>query len=212
MVDLTDGKRRIVERLKRVEQATAVEIADEFGLTDTAVRQHLDALEASGLVERSVAAAPSRGRPPTWWRLAPLANDLFPDRHGDLTVELIASIREALGDDALDQVIATRTGRQLAAYQRAISDPATTTVAVRVRRLAELRTAEGYLAEVTDDDGSLLLTEHHCPICDAAAACQGLCAAELDLFRAALGPDVIVAREQHLRSGDTRCAYRISVA
>ena len=56
-----------------------------------------------------------------------------------------------------------------------------------------------------------LLIEHHCPICVAATSCQGLCHSELELFRAALGPEVTVAREQHLLSGDTRCAYRISV-
>ena len=43
---LSDAKRRIVERLKRVESATAPELAASFGLTDTAVRQHLEGLEA----------------------------------------------------------------------------------------------------------------------------------------------------------------------
>jgi predicted ArsR family transcriptional regulator len=32
------------------------------------------------------------------------------------------------------------------------------------------------------------------------------------VFRTALGPDVRVEREQHLLSGDQRCAYRISAA
>lgn len=80
-----------------------------------------------------------------------------------------------------------------------------------MRRLADLRTAEGYVAEsVEQPNGDVLLIEHHCPICDAASTCQGFCTAELQLFERALGPDVNVAREQHLLSGDTRCAYRIS--
>jgi predicted ArsR family transcriptional regulator len=56
----------------------------------------------------------------------------------------------------------------------------------------------------------MLLLEHHCPICDAASACQGLCRAELDLFRETLGGDVEVTRAQHVLSGDLRCAYRVS--
>jgi predicted ArsR family transcriptional regulator len=212
MADLTDAKRRIVERLKRVENATAPQLAREFGLTDTAIRQHLDSLTESGLVERTNAPSVGRGRPPVIWRLSRLAADLFPDRHADLTVELIASIREALGDQALERVIAARTKHQLAAYQRALGALSTDSVSVRVRRLADIRTAEGYLAEAIEQpDGDVVLVEHHCPICDAANVCQGFCAAELELFRGALGSNLTVRREQHLLGGDTRCAYRVSL-
>ena len=58
--------------------------------------------------------------------------------------------------------------------------------------------------------GAFLLTENHCPICAAATACQGFCTTELDLFRAVLGPGVVVERTQHIVSGDRRCAYRIT--
>ncbi len=212
MAELTDAKRRIVDRLKHLEHATAPQLAAEFGLTDTAVRQHLESLADSGLVERAAAPMRGRGRPPVRWRLSPLAAGLFPDRHADLTVELIASIRAALGEAALERVIAVRTARQGIAYLATLG-PLTdgAAVAVRVRRLAEVRSAEGYLAETVDlPDGDVLLIEHHCPIGEAAAACKGLCAAELDLFRSALGPDATVEREQHLLGGDTRCSYRIA--
>jgi predicted ArsR family transcriptional regulator len=79
-----------------------------------------------------------------------------------------------------------------------------------VRALGEQRTAEGYLAEVVHRGNDLLLIEHHCPICSAATACQGLCRSELEVFQAALGASVTVTREEHLLSGDARCAYRIS--
>ena len=85
-------------------------------------------------------------------------------------------------------------------------------VGVRVRALAERRTQEGYLAEALVDGDEWLLVEHHCPICVAATSCQGLCSSELEVFQQALGADVTVRREQHLLSGDTRCAYRIARA
>jgi predicted ArsR family transcriptional regulator len=56
----------------------------------------------------------------------------------------------------------------------------------------------------------MVLVEHHCPICEAAGACPGLCRTELELFREALGDDVTVERTQHLLGGDTRCAYRVT--
>jgi predicted ArsR family transcriptional regulator len=208
--ELSDTKRRIIERLKRVESATATGLAAEFGLTDTALRQHLDALEEVGMVTRSVAEPTGRGRPPVHWQLAPAAAGAFPDRHGELSVDLITSMRQTLGDKALDRVIAARADRQAAGYALALGD--TKDVAVRVRRLADLRSDEGYLAEVAPDGDAYILIEHHCPIRDAAAACGALCSAELDAFRRALGPGVTVTRTQHVLAGDRRCAYRVEAA
>jgi predicted ArsR family transcriptional regulator len=213
MAEITDAKRRILERLKRTESATAPELAAAFGLTDTAVRQHLEALEVAGMVDRAPTAPSGRGRPPVAWRLSDEAYGLFPDRHADLTVELLAAIRVALGDEGLAQVIARRADGQRTAYRNALPDPATTPISDRVARLADLRTAEGYLAEaVPDDDGAVLLVEHHCPIADAARTCTGLCQSELELFRTVLGADVVVERTQHLVAGDQRCAYRVRPA
>jgi predicted ArsR family transcriptional regulator len=204
---LGETKRRIVDHLKRAD-ATAVELARELGMTEVAVRQHLDSLEEHELVERQSRPPVGRGRPATVWRLTELARDLFPDRHGDLTVELLGAVREALGDEGLQRVIDTRADAQRRAYLRAV--PKRGSLRARVEALARVRTAEGYVAEVVDDGPDLLLIEHHCPICTAAAACQGLCQSELELFREVLGPAVSVERTQHALAGDRRCAYRVS--
>jgi predicted ArsR family transcriptional regulator len=207
VAELSDAKRRIVEVLKRVESASAHDLAGQFSTTTTAVRQHLEALEQAGLVERFEGPIVGRGRPALRWRTTALATELFPDRHGQLTVELLQSVRASLGDAALQKVIDQRSREQSESYRAALGD---TPVPVRVRTLAERRSEEGYLAEVVEDDGDLVLIEHHCPICVAATSCQGLCRSELEVFQEVLGPTVKVTREQHLLSGDTRCAYRIS--
>jgi predicted ArsR family transcriptional regulator len=205
---VSDAQRRIVERLQRVDWAVAPSLASDLGLTGAAVRQHLDALLALGLVAHDTGTAEGRrGRPALRWRLTPLARSLFPDRHADLTVELLDLMREELGDDAVERVVERRAAKQASAYGLALADRDGRD---RAERLAQLRTAEGYEAEVVDGgDGDLLLVEHHCPVCEAASACQGLCRGELDTFRSALGQDVDVTREQHLLSGDGRCVYRI---
>jgi len=206
-----DTKRRIVNHLKRVDGATATELAEAFGVTSTAVRQHLDDLVGSGLVQPSEAVGNGgRGRPAARWRLADGAETLFPDRHGDLTVELIQSIREALGEEALDAVIGSRSARQRDLYAAEL-DQAGTAVSIRAGRLAEMRSAEGYMAQVTgNEDGSLTLVEHHCPICEAASVCQALCRDELETFQALFEGQATVTREQHLLAGDQRCVYRIN--
>ena len=200
-------KRALVERLKRSGGLTAAALARELGVTEAAIRQHLDALSDRGLVERRTRTPSGRGRPPSEWWLTDLAQDLFPDRHADLTVQLLASIREAAGEEGLDRVIAARTKSQLAEYRERID--ADTTLPARVQLLADVRTAEGYMAEARADGDDVLLVEHHCPVCEAATECQGLCRSELELFQDVLGPDAEVTREQHLLSGDARCTYRI---
>jgi len=207
VIELSDAKRRLIERLKRVDSATASELAAEFDLTDTAVRQHLESLLEAGLVRRIVGNAQGRGRPASQWQLTDGADGAFPDRHGDLTVDLIESIRSTLGEDALDRVIGERARRQIALYRRTVGNDG---VEVRVRRLAEQRSAEGYVAEVTVDGDDLMLIEHHCPVRAAAGSCGALCRSELEVFVTALGDDVAVTRVQHVLSGDHRCAYRIS--
>ncbi len=204
-----DTKRRLLDQLKRVDGATVAELAAALGITPTGVRQHLDALQSNGLVDaEEPVATGGRGRPPARWTLTPLATELFPDRHSDLTVELIAAIRAAVGEEGLDAVISARTARQREAY-RAVVDG--TDLAERVEQLATQRASEGYLAEaVRHDDGTIELVEHHCPICDAAASCAGLCRDELALFREVLGDDAHVERSSHLLSGDARCTYRIT--
>jgi predicted ArsR family transcriptional regulator len=206
---LTDAKRRVLERLKRLDGSTAGELARALKLTEAGVRQHLDHLEGHGLVERRRRGTSARGRPPVEWSLTPLAAELFPDRHGDLTVELLDAIRDAVGEDGLDRVIDARAERQQAAYQRVVPDPASAPLRRRVAALARQRSAEGYMAEARPDGDGVLLIEHHCPVCSAAAACTGLCRGELELFRVVLGADVNVDRTQHMIAGDRRCVYRI---
>jgi predicted ArsR family transcriptional regulator len=136
-----------------------------------------------------------------------LAIDLFPDRHRDLTLELLAAVRAAVGESGLDAVLAARDRTQLALLTEAMGER--TDLRERTEVLAAHRTRQGYMAEVVDDGEAVLLVEHHCPVCAAADSCQNLCRNELELFRDALGASADVERTQHLLSGDDRCVYRI---
>lgn len=213
-------KQRVVEHLQTVSSATAPELARLMGVTDAAMRQHLEQLELDGVVRRLATDSPTdvrhRGRPAVHWALdlrdSQTAIDgfptAFPDRHDELVVDLVRAIRDELGDDALERVIARRGEQQSVAYARIVGSG---TLLERVERLARQRDVEGYRADATSaDDGSVTLTEHHCAIADAARSCGNLCESELVVFRRALGPHASVERTQHAMSGDGRCSYRIT--
>jgi predicted ArsR family transcriptional regulator len=183
---------------------TAAALAKRLEMTAVAARQHLAPLEAEGLVayeERGKGV----GRPAREWRLSDKAAALFPDSHGELAVAMLASMREAFGDDGLDRLVALRTEAQIRAYRGRVSPRAP--LHRKVAELAAIRREEGYMAEWSRDGKAFLLVENHCPICAAARTCQSLCKGELELFRTVLGAEV--ERTEHILAGARRCTYRI---
>jgi predicted ArsR family transcriptional regulator len=201
---------RLLTLLKKGGPQTVNELGCASGVCGEAARQQLQRLAAEGLV--SATAEPRGvGRPAQVWRLTPAGNSRFPDGHAQLTAQLINAIRSRFGECALDGLLESRAAEAAACYRRALAGA--TDVGDRVARLAAARTAEGYMAEaLPGEGGGFLLVENHCPICVAAAACQGFCRAELKTFRDVLGPDVTVERTEHIVRGDRRCAYRITPA
>ncbi len=183
-------------------------IGQELGITGEAARQQLLRLAQEGLVE-AMASSTGVGRPTQLWSLTPAAQSRFPDTHAALTVQLLELVETTLGPNALDAVITARENLTREAYKAAVAGKSD--IKDRTAALVDLRTREGYMAEWREEpDGSLLLIENHCPICAAATACQGFCRAELDVFRAILGPEAQIEREEHIVSGGRRCSYRIT--
>lgn len=204
----TPAQRAILDHLKRNGPAEAAGLADELGVTTMAVRQHLNALEEAGLVcTEDADRSGMRGRPSRQWKLTPKADTYFSDAHADLSVELIANVRDVFGEQGLTRLIARRTSQQISAYRSDLASA--TSLRERVRRLVKLRTDAGYLAEMQVAPDGFLLIENHCPICRAARACTGLCRQELEVFQAALGRDVLIERTEHILAGSRRCAYHI---
>ncbi len=201
---------RVLMALKMHGSLSASAIGAMLGTTGEAARQQLARLADEGLVEARSAAA-GVGRPTQLWALTAAAQSRFPDTHAALTVQLLDIVRQQLGEGALDTIIATREAETRRAYEAATAGAQD--LRDRVAALASLRTQEGYMAAWTEQpDGTLLLVENHCPICAAATACQGFCRAEIEVFRAVLGPDVAVEREDHIVSGGRRCSYTIRAA
>lgn len=199
---------RVLMALKMRSGLSSSALGQELGITGEAARQQLLRLAQDGLVE-AISSSTGVGRPTQLWSLTPAAQSRFPDTHAALTVQLLELVQTTLGPQALDTIITAREDLTRQAYEIAVAD--TADLKSRTAALVDLRSREGYMAEWREeDDGSLLLIENHCPICAAATACQGFCRAELDVFRAILGPDVHVEREEHIVSGGRRCSYRIT--
>ena len=175
---LTATRTTVLDLLKRGGPQSAGALAEQLGVTAMAVRLHLYDLAEEGLLEET-SKPQGRGRPTKIWSLTEAAVRAFPDAHQGLALEMIGSIREMFGEEGLAKVIDRHSDSQLAAYREELSG--LDSIGARVRRLTELRTAEGYMAVAAQDGDDWLLIENHCPICSAAKACTDGKTARTDL-------------------------------
>ena len=179
------SEERILHLLKTRGDARAASLASALGISASAVRQHLDALHAKKLVEHDDRRE-SPGRPKRYWRLSVSGHARFPDTHSQLTTELLRSMRVVFGEAGIEKLIEERERATLAEYRRVLRGARN--LEDKVKRLTAIRRDEGYMAECRQHaDGSWLLIENHCPICAAAAQCEGFCRSELNIFARVLG-------------------------
>ncbi|MDH1471447.1 helix-turn-helix transcriptional regulator [Shewanella bicestrii] len=198
---------KIIQLLKLHGPLTAKTLAEELALTTMGVRQHLQALEDAGDVDIEDRVE-GRGRPTRYWGLTEQSRTHFADRHSELSLQLIDSVKMIFGDQGLDKLIEHREQTALQQYRSAMLGM--TDIASRLTKLVELRTLEGYMATQEQADGVFWLLENHCPICSAATKCQNFCRSELQQFQQLFADIATVSREEHIIDGARRCAYRIA--
>ena len=172
--DESKTRRRIVKMLKTDGPLDSGSLAKRIGVSAMAIRQHLYILQDQKMVTAKERPVPL-GRPAKYWELTRKADRLFPDAYAELSVSLIDSLNDAFGADGLQRILEHRTARQRASYSARIL--AAMPLPRKLQKLAEIRTEEGYMAEVRSEGaGQYLFIENHCPICAAASSCTGLTA------------------------------------
>jgi DeoR family suf operon transcriptional repressor len=204
LANLSPARRAILSTLKKRGHATADELAAAIDVTVSAVRQHLAALTAEGLVAHGEQRG-GPGRPRHVYRLAPAAEVLFPKRYGELTNQLLGFI-----EDTDPRIVAEAFERRRAA-RVAQAQPRLEgkTFDQRVRELAAILDEDGYLAEAERcADGSWMVTEHNCAVLDVARRYGQACVSEIEFIREVL-PEAEVERVHHIVAGAHVCAYAI---
>src|SRR5438105_2292792 len=200
-------RRELLQLLKRRGEAGAEELADELGVTASAIRQQLDLLAEEGLVDHTDERQ-GRGRPRHRYHLTPEADVLFPKTYSELTNELLDYVR-ASDPELVDDIFERRRRRRAEGAEARLAGKA---FAERVAELARILDEDGYLADFeTRPDGTFLVTEHNCAILGVAQRYGQACSSEIEFLRDAL-PDARVERVSHMIAGAHSCAYEIAPA
>ncbi|MET9346499.1 helix-turn-helix transcriptional regulator [Streptomyces termitum] len=184
--------------------STVADLAERLGLTQAAVRRHLDALAAEQVVEareKRVYGARARGRPAKVFALTDCGRDAFDQSYDSLAVEALRWIeRHAGGEAAVAAFARDRIEAQAEPYREAVEAVAPER---RAEALAKALTADGYAATARNAPVGEQLCQHHCPVAHVAERYPQLCEAETEFFSRLLGTHV--QRLATIAHGDGVC-------
>ena len=182
-----------------------------LGLTETAVRRHVENLATEGLVEARDAGGPRRrGRPARVWVLTERGHRALSSDYDHLAGEALRFLRDTVGEDAV-QAFAERRVASLEERVSARVSAAGEGPGERAEALVEALNADGYAASARPVGApgapahltGLQLCQGHCPVQHVASEFPELCEAETEAFSRILG--VHVQRLATLAHGDHVC-------
>jgi predicted ArsR family transcriptional regulator len=211
-VNAAEGRTRHEVARLLLEQGpmTAAVVAEQLGISPTAVRRHLDALVADGEAETRDASRREprgRGRPAKLFLLTEPGRARFGHAYDDLAVSAIRFLAEHAGPDAVRAFAESRVEALVGPHKPAITgsgDPV-----IRAEALATALTREGYAASTRQVGAGEQLCQHHCPVAHVAAEFPQLCEAETEAFARLLGTHV--QRLATIARGDNACTTHVPV-
>lgn len=195
-----------VNLLKTSGPQSLLSLAREFQVTVEGARFQMLRLEKEGLVTSSKSVT-GRGRPQQLWSLTSEGQSRFPDTHAALTVKLMETMKELLGERAVSQLITANGEKGTDKYLKELEGICD--LEKRINSFVAIRTREGYMAQAIKDDEGFIFIENHCPIGAAAHANPDICLAEFKTLQTVIGESVPIKRIEYIVDGGRRCAYRI---
>jgi predicted ArsR family transcriptional regulator len=191
----------------------AAELADRLGLSPAAIRRHLDALVAEGLLEERdprPAAHRGRGRPARTYALTDAGRAAFPHAYDDLANTALRYLRETGGEQAVQRFAEHRAATLANDLRRSVDQAAP--LATRADALAGALSEHGYASttQAVDAAGTVQgvqICQHHCPVAHVAAEFPELCEAETRAFEQVLG--TYVQRLATIAHGDGVCTTHV---
>lgn len=198
----TDGTRARLLALLREGAWTVDDLAERLGLTDNAVRFHMDALEKLGTVRKEGVRRIGVGQPASLYSLSPVGEEAFSRAYAPV---LIACLEE-LRDRSSAQQVATflrRVGKRLARGFAHSPGP----LATRVAGASDLLNTLGGITTVEKSGKTFSIVGRACPLSRAVEADHCVCAAVTSLVAEVVGAEVT---ERCDRSGRPKCCFEIS--
>jgi predicted ArsR family transcriptional regulator len=185
------------------ERHTVLELADDLGLTDNAVRAQLERLERDGLVAKA-GSRPGVRRPHVEYEVTPAARDLFPRAAETLLVQLVEVLTARLGGNVSGELLMEAGRRLLRQHLGKLRGRGPR------QRLAEAMSrlnGAGLGIVVTEEPGRIVIRSCSCPIASLVAVHPEMCAR----FAAVLGEFLGTEASEACEKGESaRCCFEVT--
>jgi predicted ArsR family transcriptional regulator len=196
---------RMVTLLRR-SRRTIAELARALGLTDNGVRAHLAILERDGVVRQrgSVRRSSGGGKPAYVYELTSEAEDLFPKAYAPVLGRLLDVLAERLGLEESEALLRS-VGRRLVEGKTVPPD----STRARLEAAADVLSELGGLAELEEQDGTLIIRGYGCPLAAVTPDHPEVCRLAEALVAEVAGVPV---HERCDRSERPRCCFGVASA
>jgi len=203
---LPDPKRRVMSLLLE-ERQTAVSLAGKLKIFESAVRQHLEALENAGLVASKFEQR-GLGRPKKIFSISQLGAELFTRKYDLLLDMMLRKVSDVYGPQALRFIvlsIAKDWGSELASSLENAS------YRDRLKGVTDALDQLGFATQLEEKNGKASIVSRNCIILKTATSNHDLMCHKFhaELIRAALKRGKVELQECML-NGDQYCRHSIA--
>jgi len=191
---------RIIALLRRG-ASTVEELAAALGVTDNAVRTHLQLLEREGVVSATgTRQGPGAGKPATTYQISTSGESFLSGAYAPVLTALLQTLAERTPPEELDALL-REVGRRIGP-----TAPHPGSLDARVRAAAALLANLGSELDVERTPDGYLLRGFACPLATAVRGQPSACQAVEELVAAVVGEPV---RERCDRASGPRCRFEV---
>lgn len=205
---ISNVQQQILTVIKQEGETTNAIIAQRLSVSYEAVRQQLRQLEAAQLItsRKDQPDTQQAGRPTRAYTLSATGEHLFTKGYDELAIVLIDTLATALDADALAQVLASLTDKNVSQWTPYLQDKS---LPEQVEKLKGIYLEDDAYMDVRQDEasGDFLLVERNCPYLNVALRRPTLCSVTSSTLSRLLGH--VVTREKRFQDGDGCCVFRV---
>lgn len=198
---LAGGTRGRLLRLLRRSENTISGLAAELGISDNAVRTHVASLQRDGMVDEAGVLRSTGGKPAQLYRISAEAEELFPKAYALVLSELVRTLEEREGRDAVIGLL-REVGSRAAAHAGGAADSE-----ARVAAAAAVLRALGGDVEVEREGDGWRIRGFGCPLSAVVSEHPLVCSLAESLVEEITGRPT---RERCERGDRPRCSFCVS--
>ena len=200
---LLDTSRGRIVALLRTGGRTADDMATKLGLTRSAVRIQITAMERDGVVTKA-GKRPGTTRPSHVYELTPEVEQLLSKAYVPLLTQLVEAFADALPAEQMERLLrtaGTRLASELTAKKR-------TSGSLKARAVAASELLNEHLGALTsvESNGRIVIHGAGCPLAALTGKHRGVCLAMESLVTEIVGVPV---QECCDREGRPRCCFQV---